>query len=670
MAISQALPQPARAFSPYLVAVSVLGVLVAGAAAAGLPAAANDVGPASRFALLAALVLGAELRPVSLRRGAAEDSLGLSGAFLCAMLLLYPWRLVLVVAVVVCAVAELRERVAWWKAVFNVGQYAVAVAAAAAVLTALHGRLPDGGWSGLPALAGALAACLVFAVTNTVLAGIAFALYEDSRVLQALRRDIPFHVPVHVAAVALAPVVAQLAVTSELLVPVMLVPVAAVLHAANAALARDELASHDPLTGLANEGRLRQHLGEQLRTEVGAPGGWHAGVVSVELHQLADVRRTLGASAADDLVRQVGDRLAAGLGSRGLVGRASGGGFTVVLPTSSSLWAVTGQAEVLLNELEAPYSLGDGSCFLPACAGLAIAPQHGTVGDELLRRAEIARDTARAEHRGLQVYDPDRDLYTRRRLEVLSALSPALHRSQLQVHFQPQVDLTAGRVTGYEALLRWTHPELGQVPPDEFVPLAEDAGLMPEVTDFVLDVALHQAAQWRRGGSTATVSVNVSASVLQDPGFPRRVLSRLASAGVPASALVLELTESAVLSDLERGLQALQQLRVAGVGLSLDDYGTAYASLAHLRALPVDELKIDKQFVLRMSDDVLDRAIVGSTLELGRALGLRVVAEGVATAEIADLLSGMGCRVVQGFHTGRPAPAPTIVEPRRPVIAG
>jgi EAL domain-containing protein (putative c-di-GMP-specific phosphodiesterase class I) len=278
-----------------------------------------------------------------------------------------------------------------------------------------------------------------------------------------------------------------------------------------------------------------------------------------------------------------------------------------------------------------------------------------------MRHAEVARDLALRSRSSLEVYSEDRNSFTDRRLAVLRGLGPALRRREMQVHFQPQADISTSALTGYEALLRWEHPTLGPIPPDEFVALAEHAGMMSEITEFVLDESLRQLADWRRQGSTATVSVNVSASVLQDLNLPGRVARRLALWGVPSSALVLELTETAVMSHPQRCQEVMRELRALQVGLSLDDYGTGYASLAYLTTLPVDELKIDKSFVLGMRDRQVDRVVVRSTLELARQLGLRVVAEGVEDEECAALLREYGCRTGQGWLYGRPVPPHEVV---------
>jgi EAL domain-containing protein (putative c-di-GMP-specific phosphodiesterase class I) len=318
-------------------------------------------------------------------------------------------------------------------------------------------------------------------------------------------------------------------------------------------------------------------------------------------------------------------------------------------------------AEALLQQFSAPYAFAESAFALRASVGLTVAPLHGTDPEQLVQHAEVARDLALRSRSGLEVYSEDRNAFTDRRLAVLRGLGPALRRREMRVHFQPQVDLATGVLSGYEALLRWNHPTLGPVPPDEFVALAEHAGMMSEITEFVLDESLRQLADWRRQGSTATVSVNVSASVLQDLGLPGRVARRLALWGVPSSALVLELTETAVMSHPQRCQEVMRELRALHVGLSLDDYGTGYASLAYLTTLPVDELKIDKSFVLGMRDNHVDRVVVRSTLELASQLGLRVVAEGVEDEECATLLRAYGCRIGQGWLYGRPVPPHEVV---------
>jgi predicted signal transduction protein with EAL and GGDEF domain len=373
-----------------------------------------------------------------------------------------------------------------------------------------------------------------------------------------------------------------------------------------------------------------------------------------------------------------------------VLARLQGGGFGVAVPDLRSPSEADACAEALLQQFSAPYAFAESAFALRASVGLTVAPLHGTDPEQLVQHAEVARDLALRSRSGLEVYSEDRNAFTDRRLAVLRGLGPALRRREMRVHFQPQVDLATGVLSGYEALLRWNHPILGPVPPDEFVALAEHAGMMSEITEFVLDESLRQLADWRRQGATTTVSVNVSASVLQDVGLPGRVARRLALWGVPSSALVLELTETAVMSHPQRCQEVMRELRALHVGLSLDDYGTGYASLAYLTTLPVDELKIDKSFVLGMRDNQVDRVVVQSTLELAGKLGLRVVAEGVEDEAAPRCCASTAAARVRGGSTAarsrphevvldldrgtparrRPGPAAARCSPTRPPGSG
>ncbi len=640
--------QPSRLFSPYILLVSMLGVgLLVAAAAARLPTAGSTVD--ATFVVLALLVVASELRPITVRGPLAADSVSLSGAFICALLLHYDWSLVLAVQAFASLADDGRARVPWWKALFNVGQYSVALAAASAVLVAL-GR-PSAGALDILSLGVDLSACAVFFVVNTVLPGIAFALYERAPVLASLLDELPFQLSVNGVVVAMAPLVIAVAEDSLWLVGLLIVPVVAVHRGAISTLERDHLSSHDRVTSLPNQISFRERLVKHL--DEAATGDRHVAVLVLGLDHFADVNHTLGHVAGDELLRQVADRLRAAVPDDALVARYDAGGFLIVLPDLESPWAASGCAEELLQQFRDPYALAESAFAVRASVGLTVSPLHGTDPDHLIQHAEVAREVARRARTGLEVYSSERNDFTARRLEVLRCLGPALRRREMAVHFQPQVDLETRVITGYEALLRWDHSSLGTVPPEEFVALAEHAGMMQTITDYVLDEALRRAAEWRGRGSQATVSVNVSASVLQDADFPARVARRLALWGVPSSGLILELTETAVMSDPERCRVVMRELRAVQVGLSLDDYGTGYASLAYLTTLPVEEIKIDKSFVLGMTDNAADRLVVRSTIELARELGLRVVAEGVETPQLAATLASYGCRTGQGYHFGR-----------------
>ena len=610
------------------------------------------------FVLLALLLVAAELRHITVHRsGGAVEAISLSGAFACALLLHDHWSLVVGVLALASVLDDVRCRSRAWKAAFNAGQYTLSVAGAALVLHAFE-RAPEGLAGGWLPIVGSLAMCATFFALNTVLPGIALALQERTPVLPSLLEDLPLQWSVNGVVVAMAPLVAAVTDQGLWLVGLLVVPVLAVHRGAVSVLEREHMSLHDPLTGLPNQVAFRDRLVEHL----GATAeGDHVAVLVLDLDHVDDVSNTLGPSAADDLLVQVAGRLRTCVPPGAVLARSHTGGFVVAVPGLRSPWDAGACAEALLEQFNDPYAVADAAFALRASVGLTVSPLHGTDPEQLVQHAEVARGLAQRSRSGLEIYSADRNAFTERRLAVLRGLGPALRRREMTVHFQPQVDVVTGEVTGHEALLRWEHPVLGPVPPDEFVALAEHAGMMHEVTDYVLDEALRSVAAWRRQGSTATVSVNVSASVLQDADLPHRVARRLALWGVPSTALVLELTETAVMSHPQRCQEVMRELRSLQVGLSLDDYGTGYASLAYLTTMPVDELKIDKSFVLGMAENRVDRVAVRSTLELARSLGLRVVAEGVETAECAALLATYGCRTAQGWHFGRPVPAGDVV---------
>jgi EAL domain-containing protein (putative c-di-GMP-specific phosphodiesterase class I) len=268
---------------------------------------------------------------------------------------------------------------------------------------------------------------------------------------------------------------------------------------------------------------------------------------------------------------------------------------------------------------------------------------------------------AKETHSGSRLYTPDRDPNSRRRLTLLSDLRSAIDNGDLLLHYQPKADLHTGRVTDVEALVRWLHTDLGLVPPNDFIPLAERSGLIAPLTEYVLREAIEHTARWQRQGIDLRVSVNLSVRSLMDLELPSRVEALLVEAGLPASKLVLEITESTIMADPVRAMRVLQPLADMGVGLSIDDFGTGYSSLAYLRQLPISEIKIDRSFVTHMTTDDNDAVIVRSTIELARNLGLEVVAEGVETAEAWDALASLGCDYVQGYFLSKPLPADELV---------
>jgi EAL domain-containing protein (putative c-di-GMP-specific phosphodiesterase class I) len=301
------------------------------------------------------------------------------------------------------------------------------------------------------------------------------------------------------------------------------------------------------------------------------------------------------------------------------------------------------------------------SLTIDASVGIAVGPPHAADGEELLQLADLAMYSAKARRVGTAVYDQARDGQGRHRLEVVEQLRAGIARGELVLHYQPQLALQSDTVTGVEALVRWQHPERGLLQPDAFIDLAESFGLMSPLTLDVLDRALAQGRSWADEGHRLSVAVNVSPSNLVDDAFPEHVTALLRSHGLPSTALVLEVTESLLMEDRVRAAAVLGRLRDLGVGISIDDYGTGYSSLAYLAELPVTELKLDRAFTGAMTESPRNSAIVTSTLQLAHALGLLLVAEGAEDQETVDALRRLGCDLVQGYHVSRPLPADQVV---------
>ncbi len=301
------------------------------------------------------------------------------------------------------------------------------------------------------------------------------------------------------------------------------------------------------------------------------------------------------------------------------------------------------------------------SLTVDASVGISLCPDHGRDRSLLLARADTAMYGAKRGRHGFEVWAPDADTGSRTRLQTLEDLRVALDAEQLDNHYQPKLDLHAGRVTGVEALVRWQHPERGLLAPGAFLPLAEQAGLMRRLALQVLERAITDLRDWRAAGHSLSMAVNLSVSNLQDVALPEQVQLLLDTYGVPADALVLEITEDVLMADAARSQQVMAALRRLGVRLSIDDYGTGYSSLAYLRALPVDELKLDRSFVSSLTTDAKAAAIVRSTLQLSRDLGMTMVVEGVEDEAALDALRRWNCDVAQGYHIARPMPADRLV---------
>jgi diguanylate cyclase (GGDEF)-like protein len=416
---------------------------------------------------------------------------------------------------------------------------------------------------------------------------------------------------------------------------------------------REHQALHDGLTGLAN----RTLFQERVRQALGAlgPDAWLA-VLLVDLDRFKEVNDTLGHSTGDLVLREIGARLQRALSESHTIARLGGDEFAVLVPAVPDREAVLGVARMVREQLERPLETEELELQVAGSVGIALCPEHGADPGLLLQRADVAMYAAKAAHSGIEVYTAERDQYSPRRLSLITALRSAIRRQALTVVYQPKAELPDGRVIGMEALLRWHDPDHGPVPPDEFIPIAESTGLIAALSRHVLEVATDQARAWIDQGMPLGMAVNVSVRNLLEPGLVDRIDRLLAGTGLPPFLLTLEITEGAVMTDPAATIAVLHHLSALGVRLSIDDFGTGYSSLAYLKRLPVDEVKLDKAFVLGMTSDPNDAAIVRSTVELTRNLGLRMVAEGVEDAETWQALAAMGCELAQGYHLAPPMP--------------
>ncbi|HUJ80105.1 MAG TPA: PAS domain S-box protein [Nitrospiria bacterium] len=412
-------------------------------------------------------------------------------------------------------------------------------------------------------------------------------------------------------------------------------------------------ANHDALTALPNRNLLNDRLRQAI---LAAQRDHHSlALLVLDLDRFKEINDTLGHHYGDLLLKEVGPRLRAALRESDTVARLGGDEFAVLLPTADQEGAVM-TAQKILQALTRPFTLDELALDVEASIGIALFPDHGLDAETILRRADVAMYMAKQAGSGYALYASEHDQYSHRRLALMGELRHAIERQQLFLHYQPTVLLRTGQVTGVEALLRWKHPKYGLVPPDQFIPLAEQTGLIKPLTEMVINAALDQCRAWLREGIPLSVSVNLSARSLHDPTFADYIDKRLLAYGIAPRLLELEITESAIMADPDRAMEILSSLSIMGVRLSIDDFGVGHSSLTYLKKLPVHEIKIDKSFVLNMAEDPDDVMIVRSIIDLGHNQSLKVVAEGVQSQQTLDQLLDLGCDAVQGYFVSRPIP--------------
>ena len=415
------------------------------------------------------------------------------------------------------------------------------------------------------------------------------------------------------------------------------------------------LARHDALTSLPNRALLTEPLG---RCVIDARRhGNDVGVLLLDLDRFKEVNDTLGHETGDALLCQVAARIASELREMDTVARLGGDEFVILLPRIDNVHAATVAAQRVLDALHRPFFVDGIDLAVEASIGISCYPEHGEDQGSLLQHADVAMYVAKEARGTYSVYDAGSDTSSLSRTTLLNELRRALDQGELELYYQPRTRMCDGKVRSVEALVRWHHHTRGLVLPDEFVPVAEQTGLISTLTTYVIAAALAQVRVWLDEGRDLSVSVNLSARNLMDPALPDLVASLLAKSGVDASRLEVEVTETSAMTDPVRAVAVLGGLAGLGVAVAVDDYGTGYSSLSYLRSLPIGTLKIDRSFVTRMLHDEGNAVIVSSTIELAHNLGLTVVAEGVENEATYDVLAALGCHVAQGFYLGRPVPS-------------
>jgi len=418
--------------------------------------------------------------------------------------------------------------------------------------------------------------------------------------------------------------------------------------------AAQHAAHHDALTGLPNRLLLTERLTTLIAESARADKTF--ALLYADLDDFREVNDAFGHEAGNAVLRELGRRLGQISAATDAVTRFAADQFGVVFPVGSGRREAVAASERILGFLRQPFPVGSQAVHLDLSIGIAIYPDHGSEPEALLEHAELAMFAAKTSQTRYRTYGAELDTQSQKRMALASDLRRALANDELTLHYQPQVDLVTGAVVGAEALLRWQAPDRGLVPPMHFIPLAEQTGLILEITPWVVRDALRQVRAWNDDDFEMRVSVNIGMRNLHDPQFLEHIEDLLHASGVPPKALTLEITEGTLMLQPERILDELVRFRKLGIGIAIDDFGTGYSSLSYLSRLPIDEIKIDSSFVMALAERG-NRAIVESVIELGRAFGLRVVAEGLKNEATLQAITELGCPVAQGFHFSAPMPA-------------
>jgi diguanylate cyclase (GGDEF)-like protein len=621
---------------------------------------------------IAVLSVIGELRPIVTPGKSRPDSPDASLTFCFAALLYWGFPVAALVRLVTTGVTAVVGRSGVLRAAFNTAQYTLSLGAAWLVLRAagINPR-PLAPWEPTGRDLGALGlAALAYFVVNFLLVSVAVAVHSRAPILATLRRELPYQAFVNLVLLSAAPLVVVVMNRSVLLVLLFLLPLMAIYASAAISLKREYEARHDELTGLPNRAFLFKRTSEAL-AEASRTGS-RVGFLLLDLDRFKVVNDTLGHPAGDRVLKVIAHRLTHSVRPGDLVARLGGDEFAVLLPAAKPGSTARKVAQRLRAALAEDIQL-DGMAFqIETSVGIAFYPEDAPGVELLVQRADVAMYLAKERHTGVEPYSSGADRHSVTRLSLLGDLRRGLVRGELELHYQPKVFLPEGETCGMEALLRWRHPQRGMILPGEFIPAAERSPLMAELTAFVVEAALAQAAQWRQDGLPVPVCLNLAARDLLDSGLAGLIGAGLAKYGLAPADLTLEINEGVLAGEPAQAMATVDALAALGVAISLDDFGTASSSLVRLSRLPVSEVKVDASFITRLFDTADNEPIVRSLVGLVRALGIRAVAEGVETAEVAAALAAMGCDAAQGWCFSRPldpAAATRWLASHRPVAA-
>jgi diguanylate cyclase (GGDEF)-like protein len=622
---------------------------------------------------IAVLCVIGELRPIVTPGKTRQDSGDTSLTFTFAALLYWGFPVAALLRLIASLLGALIGRRARFRAAFNTAQFTLSLGAAWLVLLAagIHPRplvpwVPTGRQLGVVALA----ACAYFAV-NFLLVGVAVAVHERASVPATLRRLLPYQAFVSLVLLSAAPLVVVVMSRSVLLVLLFLLPLSAVYVSAAMSLKREHQALHDELTGLPNRACLYARAAEAVAEA--ARQGNRVGFLLLDLDRFKVVNDTLGHAAGDRVLKIVAHRLAHSVRPGDLVARLGGDEFAVLLPAARPGSTAREMAMRLRTALAGAIQLEGMTLQVETSIGIAFYPEDAPGVDLLVQRADVAMYLAKEHRTGVAAYSAGTDRRSAAPASLLGDLRRGLDHGELELHYLPKVSLPGGRTCGMEALIRWRHPQRGMILPGEFIHAAQRSSLMHDLTAFVVDAALSQAAHWHRDGLGVQMCLNLTDRDLLDNRLTGMISGSLEAYGLDPADVMLEIGEGVLAGEPAQAISAVHALAALGVAICIDDFGTASSSLPRLKRLPVSEVKVDASFVTKLFDVADNEPIVRSLVGLVRALGIRSVAEGVETAEVATALTAMGCDAAQGWCFSRPLDPPAASQwlaGHRPVPGG